>query len=61
MPKPVALTAHAATVAQAVQGAAQKLAHLLDSTLGRLQAHRVQHGPHPSDPSEGPATRFPRP
>jgi ribosome-associated translation inhibitor RaiA len=38
--QPVAVTDHAATVDQAVQGAAQKLARLLDSTLGRLHDHR---------------------
>jgi ribosome-associated translation inhibitor RaiA len=38
--QPVAVTSHAATLDQAVQGAAQKLAHLLDSTLGRLHDHR---------------------
>ena len=38
--QPVAVTDHAATLAQAVQGAAQKLARLLDSTLGRLHDHR---------------------
>jgi ribosome-associated translation inhibitor RaiA len=38
--QPVTVTEHAATVEQAVQGAAQKLAHLLDSTLGRLHDHR---------------------
>jgi len=38
--QPVAVTDHAATLEQAVNGAAQKLAHLLDSTLGRLQDHR---------------------
>lgn len=38
--QPVAVTDHAATVQQAVQGAAQKLARLLDSTLGRLHDHR---------------------
>jgi hypothetical protein len=37
---PVAVTDHAATVEQAVQGAARKLVHLLDSTLGRLHDHR---------------------
>jgi ribosome-associated translation inhibitor RaiA len=36
---PVAVTDHAATLDQAVKGAAQKLAHLLDSTLGRLHDH----------------------
>ena len=38
--KPVAVTDHAATIEQAVQGAANKLAHLLESTLGRLHDHR---------------------
>lgn len=36
----VAVTERAATLEQAVHGAAQKLAHLLDSTLGRLHDHR---------------------
>jgi len=40
--QPVAVTDHAATLDQAVQGAAQKLAHLLDSTLGRLHEHRAK-------------------
>jgi len=38
--QPVAVTNNATTLDQAVQGAAQKLAHLLDSTLGRLKDHR---------------------
>ena len=38
--QPMAVTEHAATLEQAVHGAAQKLAHLLDSTLGRLHDHR---------------------
>jgi hypothetical protein len=38
--QPVAVTDHAATLEQAVQGAAQKLARLLDSTFGRLHDHR---------------------
>jgi ribosome-associated translation inhibitor RaiA len=42
--QPVAVTEHAATLEQAVQGAAQKLAHLLDSALGRLHEHRGEHG-----------------
>jgi hypothetical protein len=33
------LTEHAATLEQAVHGAAQKLAHLLNSTLGRSHDH----------------------
>lgn len=38
--QPVAVTEHAATLEQAVHGAALKLAHLLDSRLGRMQGHR---------------------
>ena len=38
--QPVAVTEHAATLEQAIQGAAKKLAHLLDSTYGRVQAAR---------------------
>ena len=38
--QPVAVTHHAATLDQAVHGAAQKLAHLLNSALGRLSDHR---------------------
>lgn len=38
--QPVAVTEHAATLEQAVHGAAQKLTHLLDSMLGRLHDHR---------------------
>lgn len=38
--QPVAVTEHAATQEQAVNGATQKLVRLLDSTLGRLQAQR---------------------
>jgi ribosome-associated translation inhibitor RaiA len=38
--QPVTVTDHAATLDQAVHGAAHKLAHLLDSTLGRLHDHR---------------------
>ena len=38
--QPVAVTDHAATLHQAVQGATQKLVRLLDSTLGRLHDHR---------------------
>ena len=36
---PVAVTDNAATLEQAVHGTAQKLARLLDSTLGRLHDH----------------------
>ena len=38
--QPVAVTAQAATLEQAVHAAADKLSHLLDSTLGRLRDHR---------------------
>jgi ribosome-associated translation inhibitor RaiA len=38
--KPVVVTDHAATLEKAVDGAAKKLAHLLESTLGRLHDHR---------------------
>ena len=38
--QPVAVTDHAATLEQAIHGAARKLAHLLDTTLGRLHDHR---------------------
>lgn len=38
--QPVVVTDHAATLEQAVQGAASKLAHLLESTLARLHEHR---------------------
>jgi ribosomal subunit interface protein len=38
--QPVAVTDHAETLEQAVNGAAKKLAHRLDSTLGRLKEHR---------------------
>jgi len=37
---PVAVTDHAATLEQAVNGASHQLARMLDSTLGRLQNHR---------------------
>ncbi|QCB46898.1 HPF/RaiA family ribosome-associated protein [Hydrogenophaga sp. PAMC20947] len=54
--QPVAVTEHAATQAQAVQGAAQKLAHLLDSTYGRVQAARkkVSDAPMPGADLEQP-------
>jgi len=38
--QPIAVTDHAATLEQAVNGATKKLARLLDSTLGRLHDHR---------------------
>ena len=38
--KPVAVTEHATTLEQAVDGAAEKLVHLLEHTLGRLHDRR---------------------
>ena len=55
--QPVAVTHQAATVDQAVEGAAHKLARLIESTLGRLhdQANRRTDPPPPepnnTDPS----------
>jgi ribosome-associated translation inhibitor RaiA len=40
--KPVAVTEHALTLELAVDGAAEKLARLLDSTLGRLHDRRAR-------------------
>jgi ribosome-associated translation inhibitor RaiA len=40
--KPVAVTHQAANLHQAIGGAAQKLARLLDSTLGRLHGHKTR-------------------
>lgn len=38
--QPVAVTHHASTVVQAIDGAAEKMVHRLDRTLGRLHNHR---------------------
>lgn len=38
--QPVAVTDHAETLEQTVNGAAKKLAHRLESTLGRMKDHR---------------------
>ena len=38
--QPVAVTHHAGTLDQAVEGASEKLAHLLESKLGRLHDRR---------------------
>ena len=38
---PIAVTHHAATVGQAIDGAADRLVHLLEHTLGRLRDHRA--------------------
>ena len=40
--QPVAVTHHAASLHQAVEGAAHKLTRLLESTLGRLQDQRMR-------------------
>lgn len=37
---PVAVTHHDETVAQSIDGAADKMVHLLEHTLGRLHSHR---------------------
>jgi len=37
---PVAVTHHAATIVQAIDGAAEKLVHRLERVLGRLHSHR---------------------
>lgn len=39
--QPVAVTAHALEMSQAVQGAADKLVRLLQTTLGRASGHRA--------------------
>lgn len=44
---PVAVTEHAPTVAQAIDGAAERLVHRLEHTLGRLQDLR-RHAPQPT-------------
>ncbi len=41
--QPVAVTHHAATVDQAVDGAAGKLTRLIESTLGRLRDQKRDH------------------
>ena len=50
--QPVAVTEFAATQEQAVHGAAQKMVHLLDSTLGRLNTHRDKTSAVPEPDSE---------
>ncbi len=47
--QPVAVTDHAATVDEAVNGAAHKLARLIESTLGRL-SHQQSHRTDPAGP-----------
>lgn len=41
--QPLAVTAHAATVHQSVDAAADKLARMIESTLGRLHDHKHRH------------------
>lgn len=40
--QPLAVTSHASTLNQSVEGAAEKLTHLIDHTLGRLE-HQQSH------------------
>ena len=54
--QPVAVTETASTLTQAVHGAADKLAHLLDSRLGRLQDHHEKTSGLPLSGTE-PSTR----
>ena len=49
---PVAVTHHAATIGQAIDGAAEKLVHRLERTLGRLHSHRG-NGAMPDPAPEG--------
>lgn len=54
--KPVAVVEQAATMKQALQGAIDKLVHLLDGTFSRLDDHRrnLPDSPGPdSDPTRG--------
>jgi len=55
--QPVAVTHHAPTVDQAVDGAAAKLARLIESTLGRLRDQkRVRTDPIPLEPNDDSTT-----
>ena len=47
---PIAVTEHAETVAQAIDGAAERLVHRLEHTLGRLQDRRRRASPVPLEP-----------
>ena len=58
--QPVAVTEQAATLDQAVHGAAQKLVRSLDSTLGRLQQHRIEPGKRAPEPPSPQADSGPR-
>jgi ribosome-associated translation inhibitor RaiA len=48
--RPIAVTHHAATVAEALDGAAERMVHRLDHTLGRLQDQRRHGNPVPLEP-----------
>jgi len=48
--RPIAVTHHAATVAEALDGAAERMVHRLDHTLGRLQDQRRHGNPAPLEP-----------
>ncbi|MBN2011360.1 HPF/RaiA family ribosome-associated protein [candidate division KSB1 bacterium] len=54
--QPIAVTYHAATLEQAVDGAADKLTRLIESTLGRLHDQKR----HRTDPPP-PGSEFPEP
>ena len=41
----IAVTHYAATLGQAIDGAAERLVHLLEHTLGRLHRHRAHPAP----------------
>jgi ribosome-associated translation inhibitor RaiA len=47
---PIAVTEHAATVAQAIDGAAERLVRRVEHTLGRLQDRGRRAGPPPPEP-----------
>jgi len=49
--QPVAVTHHAATLGQAIDGAAEKMVHRLEHTLGRIHSHRGNGAtPIPAEP-----------
>jgi ribosome-associated translation inhibitor RaiA len=47
---PIAVTHHASTVAQAIDGAAERLVHRIEHTLGRLQDRHRHASPPPIEP-----------
>ena len=47
---PIAVTHHAETIAQAIDGAAERLVHRLEHTVGRLQGQRRRASPAPIEP-----------